>query len=115
MFPQDSTGTAGTPAGTGHLVLAGISAVLSVVSTVLIGVALRRTGRWRSLSTASFAVTALLLIVGPVAAASAGGPHMGLWERLTIGSFLAWVAGVSTVVLTRVARLDPGTKVRMLR
>ena len=43
---------------------------------------------------------ALLVASGPVAAVNVGGPMMGLFERITIGSFLVWVCVVSAGSLT---------------
>jgi len=107
-LPHDSTGTPATAAGTGHAVLAGVSAVLTVICAVVYGVAFRRTAGWPRLSIASFGVAAFLVVIRPVTAASIGKPWMGLFERLTIGAFLAWVVVVSVAVLRRRPRTaDP--------
>jgi hypothetical protein len=57
-----------------------------VICTVVYGVAFRRTGPWPQVWIPSFGVAAFLLGIGPVTAASVGGPYMGLFERLTIGA-----------------------------
>lgn len=101
VLPQDSTGTPATATGAGHVVLAGISALLTVVCAVMYGVAFRRIGPWPQVSVPSFVVAAFLLVIGPITAASVGGPRMGLFERLTIGAFLAWVCVVSVSALTK--------------
>ena len=102
LFPQDSTGSPATARGAVHIVLAGISALLCVVTALIYGVAFRRMGLSRRTWVPAFAVAAFLLLVGPAAAASVGGPLMGLFERCTIGGYLTWVA-VTCVVLARVA------------
>ena len=84
-FPQDSTGTPATVAGTAHIGLAGVTAVLCVVVALLYGIAFRRLHLARPLWVPAFAVAAFLLVAGPVAAGNVGGPAMGLFERLPIG------------------------------
>lgn len=113
VFPQDSTGAPATATGAGHVVLAGISALLAVVCAVMYGVAFRRMRWWPQVSVPSFVVAAFLLVIGPVTAASVGGPWMGLFERLTIGAFLAWVCVVSVSALTKQpapSPLNPGVE-----
>jgi Protein of unknown function (DUF998) len=102
LFPQDSTGSPGTTAGALHIALAGLSALLCVVTAAIYGVAFRRERLPRAAWVPAFAVAAFLLLVGPVAAASVGGPLMGLLERFTIGGYLTWVA-VTCLVLSRVS------------
>jgi Protein of unknown function (DUF998) len=91
VFPQDSTGTPATRAGATHIALAGLAAFLCVVTAVMYGVAFRRLELGRSAWVPSLAVAGYLLVMGPVAAVNVGGPLMGLFERLTIGAYLAWV------------------------
>jgi hypothetical protein len=91
-FPQDSSGTPATTAGAAHIALAGLSAFGCVVTAVMYGVAFRRLRLRRSSWVPCFAVAGFLLLVGPLAAVNVGGPLMGLYERLTIGAYLAWVA-----------------------
>lgn len=105
VFRMDSVGTAATTAGTIHLVLAGVSSIITLASAVLYGVAFRRDGAFRTLSTYSFATAGLLVLSAPAAVISIGTDVMGLFERLTIGVFLAWVVVVSWHVLLAARRL----------
>ncbi len=112
LFPQDSTGYPGTTAGTLHIALAALSALLCVVTALMYGVAFRRMALPRPAWVPAFAVAAFLLLVGPAAAASVGGPVMGLLERITIGAYLIWIA-TTCLVLTRVtAREAPDSGAR---
>jgi hypothetical protein len=98
-FPQDTMGTPATSAGAVHIALAGLSALITVVATVLYGLALRRDPAAGRLARFSFACTAAILATGPGAAVLAGTPWMGLAERLPIGTFLVWLAGCSAWAL----------------
>jgi Protein of unknown function (DUF998) len=102
LFPQDSTGSPATARGAVHIALAGVSALLCVVTALMYGSAFRRMRLPRAAWLPAFAVAAFLVLTGPAAAASAGGPLMGLFERFTIGGYLVWVA-VTCLVLSRVS------------
>jgi len=111
-FPQDSTGTPATRAGAAHIALAALSALLCVVTAVIYGIAFRKMYLPRSVWLPAFAVAALLLVMGPIAAVNIGGPRMGLFERFTIGAYLVWVA-LTSLLLARYAsnRLSRHTSV----
>lgn len=103
-FPQDTTGTPATAAGAVHIALAGLSALITVVATVLYGIGFRRDATRRDrtgpgLSRFSFACVGVILATGPGAAVLAGTPWMGLAERLPIGTFLVWLTGCSAWAL----------------
>jgi hypothetical protein len=82
-----------------------VTALLCVAMALIYAVAFRRMRLPRTVWVAAFATAAFLLLVGPVAAASAGGPLMGLLERFTIGAYLAWVS-ITCLVLSRVPRRE---------
>lgn len=94
-FRMDAVGSTATTAGTIHLVLAGVSSLLTVATAVLYGFAFRRVEAFRGLSTSSFVTAALLVLTAPAAVLSIGTDVMGLFERVTIGVYLAWVVVVS--------------------
>lgn len=103
-FPQDTIGAAGTSgavsdAGRVHLVLAGVSAAVTVATTILAGLALRRDLHAPRASRASFWCAGVILVTGPLAAAAVGGDLMGLAERAPIGTFLVWLAILSVWAL----------------
>ena len=103
LFRMDSVGAAETTAGTLHLVLAGVSSLLCLTIAVLYGFAFRGTSTLRGLWRYSFATAALLVLTAPLAVGSIGTDLVGLFERIAIGVFLAWVVVVSAVCL-RAAR-----------
>jgi hypothetical protein len=107
-FPQDTIGPEGTSgavttAGQVHLALAGVSAAITVATTILAGLAFRRDVRAPYPARVSFWCAAAILVTGPVAALAVGSDVMGLAERLPIGCFLVWLTLVSAWAL-RAAR-----------
>jgi hypothetical protein len=89
-----------------QMCIAGISSLITIVGTVLYGSAFRRDPRWRKLSPASFVATAALLISGPLAAINLSTQYAGLFERITIGAFMVWVAAVSAFAAGRLRASD---------
>ena len=99
VFRMDHVGSPATLTGQGHIILAAVSSLLTVAATVVYGFAFRRDPMWRPLSRPSFIAAVAFVVTGPAAALSVGGPYMGLFERITIGLFIAWVAVVSSYAL----------------
>jgi len=95
LFRMDPIRGMATTPGTVHIALAGLSSLLTLATAVLYGFAFRREVLYRRLSTYSFVTAALLVVSAPAAVISIGTDVMGLFERLTIGVFLAWVVVVS--------------------
>lgn len=102
-FPQDDGRDPVTTAGTLHLWLAGVSALTTVAVCALCGVGLRHLEGWRAVSTFSYAVAAAILVSGGIAAALVTSTSMGLFERVPIGLFLAWIVVVALHRLLRLA------------
>lgn len=100
-FPQDPMGSAVTPAGVVHIVLAGVSALTLVVAAILLGIGWRRDPVFGALSVPSFVAAAAILITGGVGAALITSPVFGLLERSTQLSFLAWFAAIGVTALRR--------------
>lgn len=84
-LPMDTPGTPLSPAGLGHLMLAGLASLLSMLA---IGA-----GAATLPSRASWAVLALVFVSGGLAAigTAQAWSMAGLLERATIGLFLGWV------------------------
>jgi hypothetical protein len=97
-FPQDTGGGMTSTTGTVHVVLAGLSALLTVAATIVYGLALRGLGHPRA---ARFCCrcTGFIVLTGPIAAASADTQLMGAAERLPIGAFLVWLTGLAVWAL----------------
>ena len=96
-FPQDPIGGAVTATGTAHIVLAGLNSLATMLAMLGVGLWLvarppaRRLGRYTLVS------LAVVFVSGGLAAAltAQGSAVAGLLERVTIGAFLQWVAGVA--------------------
>lgn len=112
-FRMDTVGTTATTAGSLHLVLAGVSSLLTVATAVLYGVAFRRQPVFRSLSPYSSVTAALLVLTAPLAVASIGTELMGLFERITIGVFMLWVVVVSAYSLLAARASGPSSRTAM--
>jgi hypothetical protein len=90
LFPQDAWNTNPTFQGEMHKILAGVLALLSIVSTLMFGIWFQRTGIFPHFGIYSFVTVALLIITGGFAVTKLGSPIMGLTERITILVGLQW-------------------------
>jgi hypothetical protein len=104
-FPQDPIGTAITTAGTLHIAFAAIASLLTLVAMALAAWWLLGRPEMRALAVYSVASFVLILVSGPITAAAtaSSSPVMGMLERVTIFTFILWMA-VASVVLARDAR-----------
>jgi Protein of unknown function (DUF998) len=104
-FREDIGGVPTTSAGTGHLVLAGLSSLAIVASALVFWIAFRRSALWRPLAPISLGVGLGFAILGPVAAIATAHKSdlAGLAERGPIGLFLLWlvIVGCYGVILGR--------------
>lgn len=90
FFPMDIVGSEATAVGIIHLVLAGIMAPLTILSCIL--------GFWvfkknKKMRVYSLITGIIIFICGGTAAFFAANalPGMGLFERITIGSYIIWL------------------------
>ncbi len=97
FFPQDPRGAPPTPTGATHIALAGLSSLATMATILLMGLWFRRVPGWRGYGTYSFVTVAIVLISGGLAAwaVATGNPFAGVFERVTIGAFLQWLAVVA--------------------
>lgn len=100
LFPQDPRGVPPTVAGTLHIVLAGLTAPATVAATLLMGQGLRRNPQHRRWGRYSLGMSLVILLTGGLAAAAVANdwPVGGLFERLTIGAFLAWTLALALML-----------------
>ncbi len=105
VFPQDPIGAAITTVGALHIAFAGIASLLTLVAMALAAWWLVGRRDTRTLGLFSVAAFVVILVSGPAAAAAtaSSSPIMGLLERVTIFTFIVWMAGAS-VVLARAAQ-----------
>ncbi|MDD5263426.1 MAG: DUF998 domain-containing protein [Candidatus Bipolaricaulis sp.] len=92
FVPQDPAGPAVTATGAVHIVLAGSSSILSMLSMLFFGLWLRATQE-TAMARHSFASLIVVFVSGGLAAASVatGFGASGLLERITIFSYLQWM------------------------
>ena len=90
IFPQDAWGSPPTFPGEMHKILAGVLALLSILSTVLIGIWLNRADIFPGFGAYSFITVGIIILSGGFAVAKMGTPIMGLTERITILAGLQW-------------------------
>jgi hypothetical protein len=90
IFPQDAWGAAPTFPGEMHKILAGVLALLSMVSIFLIGLWFHRSGIIPFFGIYSFITVIVVLLSGGYAVIKLGSPVMGLTERITILAGLQW-------------------------
>lgn len=90
VFPQDAWGSPATFAGEMHKILAGILALLSILSTLLIGIWLNRADIFPGFGIYSFITVGVIVLSGGFALANLGSAIMGLTERITILAGLQW-------------------------
>jgi hypothetical protein len=93
LFPMDPMGTEATFAGTMHNVLGGVVAFATIIMPILMGLGLRHLDGFSRYAVYSFITSAIIFVSAPTGIILAGqGIHVfGLFERITIGSFEAWI------------------------
>jgi hypothetical protein len=102
-FAMDPMGTPATPAGVIHMVLAGISSLATMAAMLFTALAWGTTRIGRAPAALSAATLAIVCFSGLLAAAAAAGgwPLLGLFERITIGSFMVWQLAMATIFFVR--------------
>ena len=105
-FPQDAVGTPMTPTGIGHLVIAALMSVTSMAAVLADMLAWRALDRRRAVFSAR--CLAVIFLSGAVAAVEAaqGWPLVGLFERITIGTYLLWIMATALRFLRRRTAFD---------
>lgn len=95
LFPQDPINTQLTTAGFIHLVSAGVAALTTLVSVLIISIHYWKTKyKIKYISLLSFLV---ILIFGPITASAPKliPAYFGIFERITIGTFMIWLMAFS--------------------
>jgi uncharacterized protein DUF998 len=93
IFPMDPIGVETTFAGTMHLVLVGIDAVLIFPALLMIGTGFYREKNWKSFRSYTFTSLLIIFIFGVLSAVVIvnGIELMGLVARVTIYTYLLWI------------------------
>jgi len=88
----------------GHLVLSGLTVALILSEMALTAAALGRVFRvFTAMCAAALLGFGALMSVGAAQVASGSTPNMGLFERLMLGGWLAWMSGLAVALLRRQA------------
>jgi len=97
FFPDDPAGTAATPSGRIHLLLALIAFLAVAVGTLLAGLALRGDPFWPGWTTPLLVISALAIIDLLLLGRHKFGVHSdgGLFERIFLGLELLWLLAVA--------------------
>jgi hypothetical protein len=109
FFPQDPRGTAFTTSGTIHIILAGIISPLTILAIFLFGLSLRKYNEMKLFSSYSFLSGVIVLVSGGIAAVSVANNSLygGLFERITIFTFMVWVIILSVLILRKKSSSNP--------
>ena len=101
IFTQDPRGGAATLHGTLHILLSGLTAALTIISVLLVGISLKKYSNIKGFSWFSYITATLIFISGGLGAASLAnnGAYGGLFERITIFLFMIWVMSLSYIIL----------------
>ena len=93
FFPMDPIGAEPTFAGTMHNVFGGVVALASIVMPLLMGLGLRRSDDFHGYAIYSLISSAIIFVSGLSGVILAGqGLHVfGFFERITIGTYEAWI------------------------
>ncbi len=101
IFTQDPRGSPATLHGTLHILLSGLTAALTIISVVLVGISFKKYSNIKGFSWYSYITAALIFISGGIGAVSLAnnGAYGGLFERITIFLFMIWVISLSYIIL----------------
>jgi uncharacterized membrane protein len=97
FYPQDARSMQMTFNGKMHLALAGIMSPLTILAMVFAGLGFRKAPLARRLGAYSFTSCIATFVTGGMSAiaVASNSSYGGLFERLTIGSFLHWLLVMS--------------------
>jgi hypothetical membrane protein len=100
IFTQDPRGAPATLNGTLHIVLSGITAALTIITILLVGLSFKKYTRMKLFSWYSYATSLLIFISGGIGAAlvANNNAYGGLFERITIFLFMIWVITLSYLI-----------------
>jgi hypothetical membrane protein len=100
FFTQDPRGATATLNGTLHIILSGITAALTIIAIIIVGISFRKYPKLKIYSWYSFITSVLIFISGGAAAASFANNNAygGLFERITIFLFMIWIISLSYII-----------------
>jgi hypothetical membrane protein len=108
IFTQDPRGAPATLNGTLHILLSGITAALTIISVLLVGISFKNNSNMKLFSRYCFVSSFLIFISGGSGAASLANNNSygGLFERITIFLFMIWVITLSYIILKNKFKIE---------
>ena len=103
VFTQDPRGAPGTLNGMLHIILSGITAAMTIITVILVGLSFKCYVNMKIFSWYSYITAIFIFIFGGAGAASIANnsPIGGLFERATIFLFMIWVIILSYILLKK--------------
>lgn len=103
IFPMDPIGTESTLPGVMHLILLGVSIVLTFILMPLLGIGLKHFYNWKYFSTFTFLCLAVIIISGVTTPVVLGNEIevMGLTERIVAYTFYIWMSGLAYLLINK--------------
>jgi len=100
IFTQDPRGSPATFYGTLHIALSGVTALLTIISVILVGLSFKDYVGQNNFTWYSYATAILIFLSGGAGAASIANNSLigGLFERITIFLFMIWVIVFSYIL-----------------
>lgn len=100
-FPSPEPGGVIPASGWVHIALAAVASLGSMAAVAAFAAAVHARPGWRIVARLSWIALAVILVSGiwAASAAAARSPVMGLAERVTIGTFMAWLLMVALALL----------------
>jgi len=100
VFTQDPRGSPATLYGTLHIALSGVTALLTIISVIMVGLSFKDYTGQKNFTWYSYATAILIFLSGGAGAASIANnsPIGGLFERITIFLFMLWVIVFSYIL-----------------
>jgi len=101
FFPMDERGTQTTILGVGHLVLAGLCAIFSILTPLFAGIGFKNIPKFKHLAVYSIISSIIIFVSGGITAAGAANEfkYFGIVERITIGTYIIWILVISIQML----------------
>lgn len=101
IFTQDPRGAPATLYGTLHIALSGVTAALTIIAVLIVGISFKEYVNMKKFTYYSYATALLIFLSGGAGAAAIANNSAfgGLFERITIFLFMIWVIVFSYILM----------------
>ena len=112
IFPQDPIGQELTFPGTMHIILVGISLILTFLALLMIGIGLNKTKGWRSFRLYTFITVIISFIFGGMSVIIVANEIalLGLVERISVYTVQIWIVVLAYKLITEDKRVPRDLK-----